>query len=109
MKRKILNYLLLLTFICTIMVPLTGLIVHKLASALFLLLCVVHTIANRERLGGRSFLLLGLVAIAFVSGILGMILEELPLLLALHKGISIVVVFFMAIHIFVYHRKMRRN
>ena len=79
MKSKILNYLLLITFICTIMAPLTGVMVHKLASTLFLLLCVAHTFVYRRRLNGKRFLLLGMVAVAFLSGILGMIFEVLLL------------------------------
>lgn len=107
MKSKILNYLLLITFICTIMVPLTGVMVHKLASTLFLLLCVAHTFVYRRRLNGKRFLLLGMVAVAFLSGILGMIFEEIPLILASHKVISIAMVCALAIHIFVFYKRMK--
>lgn len=44
MIKKILNILLLLTFILTLMVPITGIMVHKLVSALFLILCIIHTV-----------------------------------------------------------------
>ena len=44
MKSKILNILLLAAFVVTIMAPLTGIIVHKMASVFFLLLCLIHTI-----------------------------------------------------------------
>lgn len=107
MKSKILNYLLLITFICTIMVPLTGVIVHKLSSSLFLLLCVAHTFVYRKRLNGKSFLLFGMVAVAFLSGIFGMIFEEITLMLALHKVISIAMVFALAIHIFVFYKRFK--
>ena len=106
MKSKVLNYLLLITFICTVMVPFTGVMVHKLASTLFLLLCVAHTIVHRKRLNRKWIWLIGLMGGSFISGIFGMIFEEIPLILALHKGISIAVVFFMAIHIFVYHKRI---
>lgn len=109
MKSKLLNDLLLMTFICTLMVPLTGVIVHKLASTLFLLLCVAHTLVYRKQLNGKYILLLGLVAVALVSGIFGMIFEETPLILAMHKVISIALVFWLAIHIFVFHKRLRRN
>lgn len=40
--KKVLNYLLAISFIITIMVPITGIIVHKLASTLFLVLALIH-------------------------------------------------------------------
>ena len=109
MKSKILNYLLLTTFIITLMVPLTGIIIHKLVSTLFLVLCVVHTIVYRKQMSGKRVLLLGLVATAFFSGLFGMIFEEIPFVLAFHKAISIVSVFFLAIHIFVFHRMITHS
>ena len=42
--KKILNIALLITFILTIMVPLTGVHIHKMASTFLLLLSIVHTI-----------------------------------------------------------------
>ena len=39
--KKTLNIALLISFIVTIMVPLTGVHVHKMASVLFLLLSIV--------------------------------------------------------------------
>lgn len=36
--KRLLHWLLLISFVVTLSVPLTGLIVHKLASAVFLLL-----------------------------------------------------------------------
>ena len=108
MKRK-LNLLLLITFVLTIMVPVTGVQIHKLASTLFLLLTVVHTILYREKLGAQKYMLLGMVAAAFASGLFGMILDQFPVILMLHKAISIASVFFLAIHIFIYHKKLRRG
>jgi len=102
--KKALNIALLLTFILTIMVPLTGVPIHKLASTLFLLLCVVHTIIYRKKLGVKRWLLLAMVMISFATGLFGMILEQFPMVLILHRAISIGLVFFLAIHIFVFHK-----
>lgn len=104
--KKILNVLLLITFILTIMVPLTGVHLHKLASTLFLLLCLVHTILYRKKLNSKRYLLLGMILLAFLSGLFGMILDHIPLIMILHRCISIGVVFFAAIHIFVFHKKL---
>lgn len=104
--RCVLNVALLVSFVVTIMVPITGIMVHKLASALFLLLCAVHTVVYREKLSKKRFGLLALVLVAFVSGMLGMILEETPMVLAFHEAISIGSVFFLAIHVFSFHRKL---
>ena len=107
MKARILNLLLLISFIVTMMVPLTGIMVHKLASVVFLLLCLVHTIVYRKKMNWKRFAILGIIVVAFCSGLFGMIMEEIPMILALHKAISIVSVFFLAIHIFVFHKKMK--
>lgn len=107
MKNKLLNYLLLLSFICTVMVPITGIKIHKLASALFLLLCIVHSVVHRSNMNRKRFLLIGMVAVAFLTGIFGMIFDDIAVILVLHRAISIVLVFFMAIHIFVYKKKLK--
>ena len=103
--KKILNIALLISFILTIIVPLTGIPIHKMASVIFLLLSIIHTIVYRKKLGAKKYLLLFLTVLSFVTGLFGMILEQIPLIMILHRCISIFVVFFMAIHIFVYHRK----
>ena len=105
--KKLLNLALLVSFIVTIMVPLTGVHVHKMASVLFLLLSIVHTIVYRRKLGAKRWLLLGLIVVSFTTGLFGMILDQFPIILILHRCISIAVVFFLAIHIFVYHKKFR--
>lgn len=56
--KRLLHWLLLISFVVTLSVPLTGLIVHKLASAAFLLLCLVHAAVYRRRLGPRRWVLL---------------------------------------------------
>ena len=104
--KKTLNIALLISFIVTIMVPLTGVHVHKMASVLFLLLSIVHTIVYRKKLGAKRWLLLALIVVSFATGLFGMILDQYPIILILHRVISIAVVFFLAIHIFVFHRKL---
>ena len=104
--KKALNIALLLSFLVTITVPLTGVHIHKLASVLFLLLCIVHTIVYRRKLGAKRWLLLCLIVVAFASGLFGMIFDQLPIILILHRCFSIALVFFLAIHIFVFHKKL---
>ena len=104
--KKTLNIALLLSFLVTIMVPLTGVQIHKLASVLFLLLSIVHTIVYRKKLGVKRLLLLALIVISFATGLFGMILDQHPIILILHRCVSIALVFFIAIHIFVFHKKM---
>lgn len=105
--KKLLNIALLISFVVTILVPLTGIHIHKLASVLFLLLSIVHTIVYRKKLGVKRWLLLGLILVSFASGLFGMILDHIPMVLILHRVISIALVFFLAIHIFVFHKKLR--
>ena len=104
--KKFLNIALLISFLVTIMVPLTGVHIHKLVSVLFLLLSIVHTIVYRKKLGTKRWLLLGLIVFSFATGLFGMILDQLPIILILHRCISIAVVFFLAIHIFLFHKKL---
>ena len=104
--KRFLNIALLISFLVTIMVPLTGIHIHKLASVAFLLLSIVHTISYRKKLGTKRWLLLGLIVISFATGLFGMILDQFPIILILHRCISIALVFFLAIHIFVFHKKL---
>ena len=107
--KRILSIALLVSFVVTVMVPLTGIHIHKLASVLFLLLSIVHTVVYRKKLGARRWLLLAAVMISFATGLFGMILDHIPVVLILHRAISIGLVFFLAIHIFVFHRRMCRG
>ena len=107
--KKTLNIALLISFILTIMVPLTGVHIHKLASALFLLLSIIHTITYRKKLGAKRWLLMATIVISFATGLFGMILDQLPIVLILHRTISIALVFFLAIHIFVFHKNLCKN
>ena len=106
--KKVLNYLLLISFIVTNLVPLTGVHVHKMASVFFLLLCIVHTIIYASKMQWKRWLLLGLIVISFISGLFGMIFDEMPMILALHKAISIAIVYFLAIHIFIFHKRLKK-
>ena len=105
--KKFLNIALLISFVVTVLVPLTGVHIHKIASVIFLLLSIVHTVTYRKKLGVKRWLLLGLILISFASGLFGMVLDQLPIVLILHRVISIALVFFLAIHIFVFHKKLR--
>ena len=103
--KKVLNIALLISFVVTIMVPLTGIHIHKMASTIFLLLSLVHTVTYRKKLGAKRWLLLATILISFATGLFGMILDHIPVVLILHRVIAIALVFFLAIHIFVFHRK----
>lgn len=105
--KRFLNIALLISFVVTILVPLTGIHVHKLASAIFLLLSIVHTVTYRKKLGVKRWLLLGLIIISFATGLFGMIFDHIPIVLILHRAISIALVFFLAIHLFVFHKKLK--
>lgn len=104
--KRILNYLLAISFILTIMVPITGIIVHKLASTLFLVLALIHVFIYRKRLDYKYILIIVLTIVSFVLGILGLVLVEYPIVLVLHRTISIVLVFILAIHIYRFHRRI---
>ena len=66
--KKILNYGLFISFLLTIMVPLTGVHIHKLASTVFLLLSIIHTCVYRKKLNTKRWGLLLLIIISFVTG-----------------------------------------
>lgn len=105
--KKLLNHALLIFFALTVLVPITGVHFHKLASTLFLLLCAVHTLVYRKQLLKKRYLLLALVLACYLTGVLGMVFDEIALLMAMHKLLSILSVFFLAIHIFVFHKRMQ--
>ena len=105
--KKILNYGLFISLLFTIMVPLTGVHIHKLASTVFLLLSIVHTCVYKKKLNGKRWGLLLLIVISFATGLLGVILDHIPLVLILHRAISIAIVFFLAIHTYIFHRRLK--
>ena len=105
--KKILNYGLFISFLFTIMVPLTGVHIHKLASTVFLILSIVHTCVYRKKLNAKRWGLLLLIVISFATGLFGMILDHIPLVLILHRVISIAIIFFLAIHTYIFHRRLK--
>ena len=105
--KKVFHHLLFLTFIITVLVPITGIQIHKLASTLFLILSFVHVIYYSKKMTVNKVLLLVLIIISLVTGIFGMIMDDIPVVLNSHKVLSISLVFFLSIHIFVYHKKIR--
>ena len=104
--RRVLNYLLVISFVLTILVPITGIKVHKLCSTLFLVLTMIHFFTYRNRLNYKYYLIITLTIVSFVLGILGLIMIEYPMILVLHKTVSIVLVCLLAIHIYKFHRRL---
>ena len=80
------------SFIVAILVPITGIQIHKLASTLFLLLALIHVFLYRKKLDYKYVLVIVLTIVSFVLGILGLVLVEYPIVLILHRTISIVLV-----------------
>ena len=104
--KRILNYLLAISFILTIMVPIMGIIVHKLAATIFLILALIHVFVYRKRLDYKYILIIVLTILSFVLGILGLIMVEHPIILIFHRTISIVLIILLAIHIYKFHRRI---
>lgn len=104
--KRVLNYSLAISFILTIMVPIMGIIVHKLASTLFLILALIHVFLYRKRLDLNYILIIVLTILSFVLGILGLIMVEHPIILILHRIVSIVLIILLAIHIYKFHRRI---
>lgn len=107
--KKALNILLLISFAVTIMVPVTGIHVHKLAATAFLLLSIIHAVVYRRKLNGKRWLLLATILISFASGLIDMILDRFLFVLNVHCAISTILVFFLAIHVFVFHKNFFRK
>ncbi len=105
--KKCFTYVLILSFVVTMCAPLTGTVIHKMASAIFLLLCIAHTIVCRKKLDIKKTALLLIIVVAFVSGIFALIYDHMPLISALHIVVSIAIVFFLAIHMYVFLRKVK--
>ena len=97
--KRILNYLLAISFILTI-------IVHKLAATLFLMLALIHVFLYRKRLDLKYILIIVLTILSFVLGILGLIMVEHPIILILHRTISIVLIILLAIHLYKFHKRL---
>ena len=88
--RRVLNYLLAISFILTIMVP----------------LALIHVFLYRKRLDLKFVLIIVLTILSFVLGILGLVLVEYPIMLTLHRTVSIVLIILLAIHIYKFHRRL---
>ena len=52
---------------------------------------------------------MGLIVVSFAADPFGMILDRFPIVPILYRCISIAVVFFLAIRIFVYHKTFSKN
>lgn len=104
--RRVLNYLLAISFIVTILVPITGIQIHKLVSTLFLLLALIHVFLYRKKVDYKYVLVIVLTTLSFVLGILGLIMVEYPIVLVFHRTISIVLVCLLAVHIYRFHRRL---
>lgn len=112
--KRVLNYLLAISFVLAIMVPITGIIVHKLAATLFLVLALIHVFLYslihvflyRKRLDYKYILIIVLTVLSFVLGILGLIMVEHPIILTFHRTVSIVLIILLAIHIYKFHRRI---
>lgn len=55
--KKVLNLTLCLCFAVTCLVPVTGIALHKLAAASFLLLTIFHIVLYRRKLSKKRWLL----------------------------------------------------
>ena len=86
--KRVLNYLLAISFVLAIMVPITGIRVHKLAATLFLVLTLIHVFLYRKRLDYKYILIIVLTVLSFVLGILGLIMVEHPIILTFHRTVS---------------------
>ena len=104
--KKVLNITLCLSFAVTCMEPVTGTTLHKLAAASFLLLSIFHIVLYRRKLSRKCWLLAAVLLASFVSGLFGMIFDTVPLILTAHRVLSIVLIFFLAIHIFIFRKSL---
>lgn len=104
--KKSLNICLVISFIMTIMEPVTGIGIHKMAAAMFLVLSLIHIAVYRKKADFKRWLLLVIILLSFFSGCAGMIWEQLPVFSKLHRAVSIAAVFFLAIHIFRFRRAL---
>lgn len=54
----------------------------------------------------KFVLIIVLTILSFVLGILGLVLVEYPIMLTLHRTVSIVLIILLAIHIYKFHRRL---
>ena len=70
------------------------------------MLALIHVFLYRKRLDYKYILIITLTILSFVLGILGLVLVEYPIVLILHRTISIVLIILLAIHIYKFHRRL---
>lgn len=104
--KRIINIALLLSFILVFSVPITGLKIHKISSTIFLLLSIIHTLIYLKKINIKKILLLIIVLIVFISGIMSMFFD---VWINIHKFIGMISIMFIAIHLFIYHKKIIKN
>ena len=61
---------------------------------------------NLMTLDLKYILIIVLTIVSFVLGILGLVLVEYPIMLTLHRTVSIVLIILLAIHIYIFHRRL---
>lgn len=54
----------------------------------------------------KYILIIVLTIVSFILGILGLIMVEYPMILILHRTVSIVLIILLAIHIYKFHRRL---
>lgn len=107
MRKKLLYGALALSGLLTVLQPLTGSVVHKMAASIFLVLCVGHMIACRKKLTGAGVGLLGLLLAAFATGVPA--LMQGGLAGAVHGGLGILCLCAMAAHGFARRRALKSS
>lgn len=104
--NKIISIGLLLSFIVIFLVPITGLNIHKISSIIFLLLSLIHTLINVKKINIKKIILIIIILLSFMSGILSMFYD---IWIIIHKSIGIISIMLIAIHLFIYHKKIVRK
>lgn len=105
MGKKLLYGALAISGLLTLLQPLTGTMVHKMAASVFLLLCVGHMIACRKKLTGAGVTLLALLLAAFATGVPAMMQGGMAG--AVHAVLGILCLCAMAAHAFARRRAMQ--
>lgn len=104
--KRIVIYAMLVCFLLTMIEPFTCIYVHKLAAALLFIFALVHTAMYRNKLGKREAQLLAIIIACFFTGLFGIILDQYATLLNFHEVVSIAFVWFLAIHFFIFRRRL---
>ena len=67
---------------------------------------MIHVFLYRKKVDYKYVLVIVLTVISFVLGIVGLVMIDHPIVLILHRTISIVLVGLLAIHIYRFHRRL---